>query len=327
MTNDITFPADPATKQVHWYKLLKFAPLVIILMYMRSQQKPVTQLGIAEAFDINRKTAAAYLRQLTKYGMIAHLDHNNGYMLVAGGEQMLLELDAGWVENGHLPLKESFKDLKDLKIKEKKEGKKQMSTFWTCPIELTTEKILSETAQLFGKETIAFGVSDRDPSLAMALVAHAYDQRLKLAKPQIFVYRRLQNNAEPEKKYRINPLDYLPNAFLHALGLAELQVVDVAVDEEVEAVTEELDTESKEYLAWQEVLKALQMDMPRASYDTWMRDTYGFNFDGKVFKVHVRNEYARDWLMSRMTKEVNQLLRVQLQDDVVTVQFVTGKVI
>ncbi len=325
MSSAVTSPVEPQPKQVSWHKLLRFAPLIMIMLYMRSQQKPVTQIAIAEAFDINRKTAAAYLRQLTKFGMIAHVDHNNGYILVEGGQQMLLELDAGWVENGHPTLKESFKELKDSKTKEKNERKNQMSTFWTSPTELTTERVLSETGQLFGFETIAFGVSDRDPSMAMALVAHAYDQRHKLAKPQVFVYRRLQRNEPPDKKYLINPLAYLPNVYLHALGLAELEVLDAeVVDEKDNAATfEKVDTDSDEYKAWQEILKALQMDIPRASFDTWLRDTYVSTFDGKTMKVCVRNAYARDWLISRMTNDVNKLLREFFKGDAVTVQFVT----
>jgi len=60
--------------------------------------------------------------------------------------------------------------------------------------------------------------------------------------------------------------------------------------------------------AWQSVLGQLQMEMPRASFDTWVRDTQVDSFDGKVLTVSVRNAYARDWLESRLTSTVSRLL-------------------
>ena len=60
--------------------------------------------------------------------------------------------------------------------------------------------------------------------------------------------------------------------------------------------------------SWQSVLGQLQMEMPRASFDTWVRDTQVASFDGKVLTVSVRNNYARDWLELRLTSTISRLL-------------------
>ena len=52
--------------------------------------------------------------------------------------------------------------------------------------------------------------------------------------------------------------------------------------------------------AWQAVIDQLQMEMPRASFDTWVRDTRFLGWDDGKFSVGVRNEYTRDWLESRL---------------------------
>ncbi len=81
--------------------------------------------------------------------------------------------------------------------------------------------------------------------------------------------------------------------------------------------------------AWQSVLAQLQMEMPRASFDTWVRDTRPLRFENGLMTVGVRNAYARDWLESRLAGTVNQMLSgitasniavhfvvAQVQDDV-----------
>ena len=60
--------------------------------------------------------------------------------------------------------------------------------------------------------------------------------------------------------------------------------------------------------AWQSALGQLQMEMPKASYDTWVRDTQIFSYDDGLFTIGVRNAYARDWLESRLSSTVTRLL-------------------
>jgi chromosomal replication initiator protein len=67
---------------------------------------------------------------------------------------------------------------------------------------------------------------------------------------------------------------------------------------------EELDAEQ----AWQSALGQLQMEIPKASFDTWVRDTQICSYEDGLFKIGVRNAYARDWLESRLKSTVTRLL-------------------
>jgi chromosomal replication initiator protein len=60
--------------------------------------------------------------------------------------------------------------------------------------------------------------------------------------------------------------------------------------------------------AWQSVLGQLQMEMPRASFDTWVRDTKPVSYQDGTLTVGVRNAYARDWLENRLSSTVSRLL-------------------
>lgn len=73
--------------------------------------------------------------------------------------------------------------------------------------------------------------------------------------------------------------------------------------------------------AWQSVIGQLQMEMPRASFDTWVRDTHVAGYDAGVMTVGVRNAYARDWLESRLMSTVARLL-ASMMERAVDVRFV-----
>jgi chromosomal replication initiator protein len=60
--------------------------------------------------------------------------------------------------------------------------------------------------------------------------------------------------------------------------------------------------------AWQAVLGQLQMDMPRAAFDTWVRNAAIVSYEDNVFIIGVPNAYARDWLDSRLSSKVKRLL-------------------
>ncbi len=75
--------------------------------------------------------------------------------------------------------------------------------------------------------------------------------------------------------------------------------------------------------AWSSVLTQLQMDMPRASYETWVLGTEAIALENDVLLVSTRNEYARDWLESRLTSTVQRLL-VGILNRSVSVKFVVG---
>ncbi|MBE7434827.1 MAG: hypothetical protein HRF47_08250 [Chloroflexota bacterium] len=75
--------------------------------------------------------------------------------------------------------------------------------------------------------------------------------------------------------------------------------------------------------AWSSVLAQLQLDMPRASYETWVLGTQALELKNDVLLVSTRNAYARDWLESRLTSTVQRLL-VGILNRSVSVKFVVG---
>ncbi len=79
--------------------------------------------------------------------------------------------------------------------------------------------------------------------------------------------------------------------------------------------------------AWQSVLGQLQMEMPRASFDTWVRDTRPISYQDGTLTIGVRNAYARDWLESRLASTVNRLLVGVLNASVAVHFIVHGNVI
>ena len=60
--------------------------------------------------------------------------------------------------------------------------------------------------------------------------------------------------------------------------------------------------------AWQAALGQLQLEMPKAAFDTWVRDAELISASDGEFQIGVHNAYARDWLDSRLKSTINKLL-------------------
>jgi chromosomal replication initiator protein len=60
--------------------------------------------------------------------------------------------------------------------------------------------------------------------------------------------------------------------------------------------------------AWEAALGQLQLDLPRASFDTWVRDAELLAYEDGTFVIGVQNAYARDWLEDRLLGTVQKTL-------------------
>jgi chromosomal replication initiator protein len=60
--------------------------------------------------------------------------------------------------------------------------------------------------------------------------------------------------------------------------------------------------------AWQAALGQLQMEMPKAAFDTWVRNAEFISYEDGSFIIGVQNAYARDWLHNRLLSTVTRLL-------------------
>lgn len=54
---------------------------------------------------------------------------------------------------------------------------------------------------------------------------------------------------------------------------------------------------------WKDALSELQLQMTRATFNTWLKDTIGVEVGGRLVLI-VRNEYAQDWVANRLIKGV-----------------------
>ena len=73
--------------------------------------------------------------------------------------------------------------------------------------------------------------------------------------------------------------------------------------------------------AWQAALGQLQVEMPKATYDTWVRDAEFVAYEDGSFVIGVNNAYARDWLDSRLKSTVTRML-TGMMNRTVEVRFV-----
>ncbi len=77
---------------------------------------------------------------------------------------------------------------------------------------------------------------------------------------------------------------------------------------------------------WQSVLAELQSEMPKASFETWVKDTHPIDVSTdesgqKILLVGVRNKYTQDWLKERLTAKVERLL-TEITNTKMSVHFV-----
>ncbi|HOG45498.1 MAG TPA: chromosomal replication initiator protein DnaA [Anaerolineae bacterium] len=59
---------------------------------------------------------------------------------------------------------------------------------------------------------------------------------------------------------------------------------------------------------WQTALGELQLQLTKATFDTWLKDTTGVACEDGVIVVAVRNAYAKDWLENRLYAHIARTL-------------------
>jgi hypothetical protein len=79
--------------------------------------------------------------------------------------------------------------------------------------------------------------------------------------------------------------------------------------------------------AWQMALDQLRLDMPKSSFDTWVRDTSFVSFEDGVFTIGTPNAYGREWLASRLTSTVTRLMSGILNQQMVVEFIVTEEIL
>jgi hypothetical protein len=75
---------------------------------------------------------------------------------------------------------------------------------------------------------------------------------------------------------------------------------------------------------WQAILSELQLQMTKATFDTWVRNTRLVSCQDGVFAIGAPNEFARDWLENRLLTTVERTL-VGIMGHPVEVRFLVNE--
>ena len=59
---------------------------------------------------------------------------------------------------------------------------------------------------------------------------------------------------------------------------------------------------------WQAALGELQLQLTKATFDTWLKNTGAVSYEDGTFVVAVENAFARDWLYNRLMSVVKRTL-------------------
>ena len=73
---------------------------------------------------------------------------------------------------------------------------------------------------------------------------------------------------------------------------------------------------------WQTVLGQLQLELPKATYDTWVRETVLVTQEDGTFVIGAPNAYARDWLDNRLKASIRRNLAAAAGRNSLEVRFV-----
>jgi chromosomal replication initiator protein len=60
--------------------------------------------------------------------------------------------------------------------------------------------------------------------------------------------------------------------------------------------------------AWQTTLEQLQLQMTKATFDTWMKNTQIVDLEDNTYTIGVQNAFAKDWLENRLSGTIKRAL-------------------
>lgn len=74
-------------------------------------------------------------------------------------------------------------------------------------------------------------------------------------------------------------------------------------------------TTSPEHV-WQDTLDQLQLQMTKATFDTWVKNTRVVHQQGQFYTIGVRDNYAKAWLENRLHDTINRVLESMVESPV-----------
>ena len=143
--------------------------------------------------------------------------------------------------------------------------------------------------------------------------SHSYDrQATAIANPELY-HQTATGPGQTGSQYKRDVALESPSPTFdrapHGKSYAESAEVDAAAAEfDLPAATPNRPDGFDPHAVWQMVLGELAMQMPSATYDTWVRDTVVMGYEDGEFIIGMPNAYARDWLENRLRHTIKRTL-------------------
>lgn len=314
----------------------------VLLVCLRIDQahpgRAIADWEVADILEFDRRTVQKQMRSLSAAGLV--LEQREGrYVLTVAGRNTLFGVNR---QPTSLSIEEPLKisaeaadarivcvmnDDDDMTLESDSQSSSSITERTKCA------QILEATYLLFGEAVSTAGLpADFNAEWALMWVAKAYRDRVRLSNPQGLIYNRIRNRVVPnDQMRRQSATDGLPDEYLDAIGryeqtcgrceqtFASLKDYQAHLEPCAFTPTVEHDEDSNEGVTpdetitasereiWRNVLINLGGEMPRASFETWVRDTVPVHYEDGILQVAARNAYARDWLESRLPARVQEL--------------------
>jgi len=198
---------------------------------------------------------------------------------------------------------------------------------------LEKETIIEKAAEILKSPIVTEGIDLEINTIENILgwIAEAYDRRDKLRNPASLVYSRLKAGTPARNRYKIEPGKYLPAEYMSAIERTELIPPCIFCQEYPCECPEEDDDEWEDpeweapnprigqkwnqssmlpEKAWQAALGQMQMEMPKAAFDTWVKNLVLLDADPDKtrFTIGAYNDYQVEWIQDRLKSQIKKLL-------------------
>lgn len=332
-----------------------------ILCDLGAESHPVTWKAIADVLLVDKKTSQKYLDGLIRDGQIAsagqgYMLTEAGMGVLLDSDQEVVG-KKGKNPRENFSLLKTEEEVEDNKLKQltttssSKLGKNPGEIF-SPEVQLALQHLplLFDGAEITQKGLPYYLHIEK----VLGWIAYAYDRRRSLHSPCGLIYSKLQDEEQPSPyiKYMRDPTAYFPDEYLDAIGRYE-KVCEWCENTFTNLTTYNEHKEECLYTranfdrfndddepdnaipcgkpdstitqgmvrAWDAVLGQLRSEMPRATFDTWVRDTVLVHCDNNKMQIATRNSYAHDWLESRLQSTIERLL-IGIMNKSVEVEFV-----
>ena len=173
----------------------------------------------------------------------------------------------------------------------------------------------------------------------LAELARCYDPRSNVRRPELIAPRHILAGESPPATYRQPRLwrEHIPEAVLEHAGLSDWlderiaqadrerasawfpaeDAPPQATDAPAPSKPPPFDGPEGIAKAWQAAMGILQMDMPKAAFDTWVQPAYLRAYEEPdVLVIGASSAYARAWLEDRLAVTLRRILSGILDRDV-----------